>query len=417
MNNDYDQPVEDEIGMRAYIQMLWKARKVILIVTLAAVIVAFVVSFWVLPRKYQATAYLLIGPPAMNFSKSTTDSGWTISPITPDIIAMVELSTAPVLLEKVLKDPAVTAAFGNEIIFTSNLTSMVTAVALGTDQISLQVTDSDPQRAALLANTWAEKMTEVVNATYGLGALKQTLDSQVLQSQNDYNQAEVTLEDALSKSQVSALSAKLESMKGELDTALASIVLANRVLDDLQFFEQGLSGQPNKTPLSLGDGLALTTLRQRSLTVGSASYTIQIDSASFTGFTVSMALEATTQMRAGLQAQLTRLQNDQIRLEQDIPLLKRDLTNAGAQLAKFTLNRDQSQDLYAALLQQQRQVTTVLAQSTQVAIVSVEALPPDKKSSPKTMTITAVAGMLGLMLSVFGTLAVNWWRNNGDNVQ
>jgi len=288
---------------------------------------------------------------------------------------------------------------------------MLTAIDVGKDQLSLQVTDTDPQRAALLANTWAEKVAEVVNAAYGLGAVAQTLDSQVLQSQQDYEQAQAALEEAVSKSQVNALSAQLGSKNSDLGSVLGSIVRTQKVLDDLQFFEQGLSGIPGETPLSLGDGLALTTLRQRSLTVASESFIVQIDSASFAGFTVSKALEAATQMRAGLQSQLTRLQSDQSRLEQEIPQLGRDLENANAQLTQFALKRDQSQGLYTDLLQIQQQVATVLAQSSKVASVSVGAVPPEEKSSPKTVMNTALAGMLGLMLSAFGALGMNWWRN------
>ena len=134
---------------------------------------------------------------------------------------MVKLSTAPELLESVLKDPAVVAAIGNEEI---SISDMVTAVAVGKDQLSLQVTDTNPQRAALLANTWAEKVTAVVNATYGLGALAQVLDSQVLQSQQNYKQAQAALEEAVSKSRVSALSAQLVSRKADLDSVLGSII-------------------------------------------------------------------------------------------------------------------------------------------------------------------------------------------------
>ena len=116
-------------------------------------------------------------------------------------------------------------------------------------------------------------------------------------------------------------------------------------------------------------------------------------------------------MRAGLQAQLTRLQSDQSRLEQEIPLLQKDLEEAQAQLDQFSLIRDQSKELYAALLQQNQRVATVLAQSAKVASVSVGAVPPENAVSRKTLMNTAVAGMLGLMLSVFGALAMNWWRN------
>jgi len=405
--SDYD----DEIDLRAIFQTLWKARRVILIVTLAAAVAAFVVSFWILPRTYQATAYMFVGQPVVEFSKSATDSGLTISPTLPDLKAVVKLATAPELLESVLKDAAVAAAIGDEEITISDMAGMLTAIDVGKDQLSLQVTDTDPQRAALLANTWAEKVTAVVNATYGMGAMAQVLDSQVLHSQQEYEQAQAALEEAVSKSRVNALSAQLGSKNSDLGSVLGSIVRTQKVLDDLQFFEQGLNGLSGETPLSLGDGLALTTLRQRALTVASESFTVQIDSASFAGFTVSKALEAATQMRAGLQAQLTRLQSDQSRLEQEIPQLGRDLENANAQLTQFTLKRGQSQGLYTDLLQIQQQVATVLAQSSKVASVSVGAVPPEEKSSPKVVMNTALAGAVGLMLSAFGALAMNWWRN------
>ena len=81
-----------------------------------------------------------------------------------------------------------------------------------------------------------------------------------------------------------------------------------------------------------------------------------------------------------------------------------------ARLTQFTMKRDQSQILYAALLQGQL-VATALAQSSRVASVSVGAAHPYKKASPKVVLNTALAGMLGLMLSAFGTLAMNWWRS------
>jgi capsular polysaccharide biosynthesis protein len=401
---------DEEIDLRAIFQTLWKARIAILITTLAAAIVAFAVSFWILPRKYQAITYMFIGQPAIEYSKAQSDSGFAYSPTLPDIKAVVKLSNAPALLESVLKDQKVVTAFGNQKIPLSKMTDMTTAVDIGKDQISLQVTDTDPQRAALLANTLAEKVASMVNTIYGPEALAQTLDTQVLQSQQDYEKAQAALEAAVSKSQVSALSAQLDTKRADLSNVLSSIIRTRNVLDDLQFFEQGLSGLSGETTLALGDGLALTTLRQRSLTVASESFTVQIDSASFAGFTVSKALEATTQMRAGLQSQLTRLQSDQSSLEQEIPQLQGDLEETNAQMSQFTLKRDQSAGLYASLLQQQRLVITVLAQSSKVASVSVTAVPPTIAISRNTVRNTVLAGMLGLIVSALWVLALTWWK-------
>ena len=38
---------------------------------------------------------------------------------------------------------------------------------------------------------------------------------------------------------------------------------------------------------------------------------------------------------------------------------------------------------------------------------------PEKPVSPRKLLNTAVAGMLGLMVGVFGAFAVEWWRGDG----
>ena len=408
---------DDEIDLRAIVLTLWRAHNLILVVTLAAAIAAFVISSWILPRQYQATAYVFIGEPALDTSDYQTDSGLTVSPIVPDIEDVVTLSTTSRLLESVHSDPAVVAAVGNEEITLADIATA--AYAVDTYQLlSLQITDNDPQRAALLANTWAEKVTATVNASYGLDAIAQALDSQVLQSQQIYNQAQAALEEVLSQIPVDALDRQISVKQEDLLCKLKVTSQTMRVLDDLQSFEQGLTGVPGKTTLSMGDGLALTTLRQRSLTSQECQdvpdFTVQIDGASLSGFTVSKARETATQMRAGLKSQLTRLQSDQSRLEQEIPPLQRDLENSEAQLDEFTMKRDQSQGIYFDLLQLQQQNTRMLAQLSKVASVSVEALPPANKSSTNAKRNTLLAGMLGLMLSAFWVLVAEWWKNSNE---
>jgi len=288
MSTDPFPTYDDEIDLRAIVLPLWRARNLVLIVTLAAAIAAFVISFWILPREYQASTYVFIEKPALNTSYETA-SGLLVSPIDPDIEDMVMLSTAPGLLESVHSDPAVVAAIGNEEI---TLADIATAVTIDEYRlISLQITDTDPHRAALLANTWAEKVTTKVNASSGLSAIAQGLDSQVLQSQQNYFQAQAVLEEALSQ----------------------------------------------------------------------------------------------------------------------IPV---DAENSKAQLAVFTMKRDQSQGTYFELVQLQQQVATLLANFPKLASVSVEASPADNKSSPNVKWNTFLAGMLGFMLSAFWVLAAEWWKKS-----
>jgi uncharacterized protein involved in exopolysaccharide biosynthesis len=115
-------------------------------------------------------------------------------------------------------------------------------------------------------------------------------------------------------------------------------------------------------------------------------------------------------MRTALQAQLTQLQSEQKKDEQEIPQLQRDLENAQAQLDQLTTQRDQSSALHSTLLEQQQMITTVLAQSAKVATVSIEAVQPDKESSPKVLLNTALAGIVALILSLLLVLLRDWLR-------
>jgi len=138
------------------------------------------------------------------------------------------------------------------------------------------------------------------------------------------------------------------------------------------------------------------------------SFTVQVDSASFANFTVTQALETIAAMRTALQGQLQSLQEQQRRIEQEIPQLQSELAKASAELDEFFTQRDQAENLYKTLLSRQRLVQT-LQDSTQVARVSVPAVPPQKASSPRIGLNTLLAAALGLMLSMTGVLVGSWY--------
>ena len=416
MNDNY-QPVDDDIDLYSILRTLWKARWAILISTLSFSVIAFVYSYWFIAKEYQATATVLINQPAISYPHAPSESGPNYSPTIPDLKTAVELFTNSSLLKNVLENPEVAASISSEEISVNTLKSMATAVAVGKDQVNLKISGSDPQIVALLANTWAEKVAEFINDTYGLGSVVKELDLQVLSSQKEYEQAQLTLEQALYESQVSALNSQLESMKLDLNIILRDISSSERVLDDLQFFDQGLANVPNETPLSLGDGLALTTLRQRSLTAGNTNYTVQIDSSSFSRFTVSQALEATSQMRTGLQSQIKSLQNDQTRLEQEIPKLISELENATALNREYIRGSDLTYKIYSDLLMQKQEIITVLGLNSGLAKITVQAVPPNQPVPQRFLMNTALVGFLGLILSIFSVLTVEWWKRERGKSQ
>ncbi len=403
---------EDQIDMREVIRALWRKRRIILVITLATALVALVISIF-LPKTYQATAYVAIRTPIMEF---TTNQGLVTTPVLPDLAALMDLVKTPGLLATVVADPDIIAANNVQPLSVTELNDMVDSSVLGKDQLRLQVTDTDPKRASLLANAWATIAADKINSTYGVAAVAQSLKEQVTQARQIYDQDQTILEQELSKNQVDVFNAQLQNEKNDLNCVLEENSATNHVLTDLQVLQQRLEPLPGDTQLSLGDALALTTLQQRALssevcTGNTQNLQVQISSDTLSSLTVNSGLEIIGHVQTVLKTQQTALTSQENMLEGHIPQLSSKLETAQNQVTQLTAVRDQARSLYETLSNQQQQLAAIQTKANQIATLNVQAVPPEKESSPKVGMNTALAGISGLMLSVFGVLVVEWWQN------
>jgi uncharacterized protein involved in exopolysaccharide biosynthesis len=427
-NQEYPLYEEDEIDLRALLETLWRGRKFIFVFTLLTTLLTLGISLF-LPRQYTASVFILVNSPLIDLSKSTlggTDLAFS-SPI-PNLKSLVEMAQSPGFLDKVFDSRSATGTAQEGKAF-GEFSAKLAAESVG-DQIRLKVTDTDPERAASIANAWARSLTQLINASYSSASLAQTLTPQVQKTYESYQQAQAKLEQALKENRVNALQARLKSKQDELASTLASLTRTQRVLNDLATLEKQLSGQSPEAALPLNYGLALITLQQRALTVTSESFTgqidsaslqqrvlalnnesftVQVDSASFANFTVAQALETIAAMRTALQGQLQSLQEQQRRIEQEIPQLQSEFAKASAELDEFFIQRDQAASLYKALLSRQQLVQT-LQSNIQVARVSVPPVPPQKASSPRIGLNTLLGAVLGLMVGIFWVFLQDWWQ-------
>jgi succinoglycan biosynthesis transport protein ExoP len=329
----------------------------------------------------------------------------------PDLKSLVEMAQSPGVLGKVFDAQSVTGTAQEGNVFGKFSGKLVAEVVGNQIRLKVKVTDTDPERAASIANAWARSLTQLINASFSSVSLAQTLTPQIQNTYESYQQAQAKLEQALKESQLDALQARLKSKQDDLASVLASLTRTQRVLDDLATLEKQLSGQSPEATLPLNYGLALITLQQRALTVTGESFTVQVDSASFANFTVAQALETIAAMRTALQGQLQSLQEQQRRIEQEIPQIQSELAKASAELDQFVTQRDRAESLYNALLSRQQLLQT-LQSSIQVARVSVPAVPPSTPSSPRIGMNVLLAATVGLLLSVAWVLIENWWRND-----
>ncbi len=193
--------MEEEIDLRVYILVLLKYWKWILGLTIAATVVALVVSF-LLPPTYEATALVAIKAPlyVMNFDPRFLPNQRP----QPDYKAYLDLAEGDEVLEALFSRLNPRPA---EIKTLRDLRGMVKARA-GTDPsvVRLTVRARDPQEAARIANLWAEIFVTHANRIYGASDEElQQLEGQLAQAQAALEAAEQALIEFQARNQASIL--------------------------------------------------------------------------------------------------------------------------------------------------------------------------------------------------------------------
>lgn len=155
---------DNEISIRDLIEVVWKGKFFIAIVTVIAVIVSAVVSFFILPETYSTTMSLAVKP--VTVKMSTIDNAVGIvdylgtMPLKTKEEYMLEVKSSRVLNRTIemlaSKDGA------GEVMSVSALSQSITvADVLKTDRITVTVTCSDPEEAVLIADTLAEAFGQI----------------------------------------------------------------------------------------------------------------------------------------------------------------------------------------------------------------------------------------------------------------
>jgi capsular polysaccharide biosynthesis protein len=147
--------MEEEINLRELLQTLKKRIVLIIAIAVSAAVIGAVVSYYFITPSYQAITTILV-----NESKNTQ------SVVTSE--ATVADQTVMATYYKIIQSEAILSKAGKKLkpkMTASQLKAMITVGGDGKDQvINLTVQDTDPVRAAKIANTTASVFEkEVVN--------------------------------------------------------------------------------------------------------------------------------------------------------------------------------------------------------------------------------------------------------------
>jgi len=294
------------------------------------------------------------------------------------------------------------------------------------DLIGIKVKGKDPRKITAIANAWGEAYERYVNELYGgrpqpLGSIQ----AQEAEAKRTYQEAEEALAKFLGDNQIDILAKEIEAKKGTLSDYYATKRGLDRLIADAEALgaqlREGASSSPMATSLSIlllqanafmaSTGLPLQpstnlplqlqlSLGQMASLEGSAGEQIQgLD-------TLIAVLEA---RRGEVQALIGEMS-----LQREILQLQEQLEREQARQRELTQARDLAWETYQTLARKEAEVQVATQVTDTEVRFAVPAVEPKHPVAPKKKLNIAIAGVLGLMVGVFGAFAMEYFEGWGE---
>ena len=404
---------EDTLDLRALVKTLLRWAWLIILAGILAAIAAFLTSKFVLDPRYESTALVAITEPSL---VAELEPSIQVSPQLPDTQALSDLAEASDILKKVYEDPEVSGVLDEETTFTG-FGEMFAASLVGANQLRLVVTDTDPERAALIANVWAIITIDRLNDLYGdTKASYDMLKQQAETARQNWDAAQAALEQFLPQSQADVLEAQLEQAKNNLSTYLAQIDRNELLIQDVRSLDARLEVLNQTSDIPAGEALSLLALQQRASGVLEETQ-VQSTQIQLSGSDVLGEGYTVRQAGASLDELVTSLHAQNEDFEALLPVMETKIKELNVRLEKETYQLDQlrerrdlARSAYHALSGQLEETRITLAQGDQTAKVAARAWAAEEPSTPRTLVNTSLAGVVGLMLAVGAVFVFEWWQ-------
>lgn len=385
---------EAEIDLREYLQILYKRRWLTVSITLVAVMVSGILSFFVLPPIYSAQVILQvtsISPPPKvpnNDLQSILDNLSTLPQISLD--SYVAQITAPQVMQKVID-----ALHLERLGYTADsLSKSVSAKNIkGTNLIQINVEGKDPKLVADVATTIGLEFTKFIaqNRREQIDKSAQILSDQLTQAGGDLQKAIDKLNQF--QSQPEGVAFLQQKLKGALDdlgkyeSRLRDASVQVRLLQaGIEQLGKALEQTPHTLPGQVFTGNGIW-MQETNPTWAALSQELAEK---------QVALSQSIAEEKALTEQVNNLQGD-------IKDLQVRLTTKQSEQAHLQADVDHLNS-YRQLINQKIYETKVASATSPVAnniqVVS-PATVPDRPVKPNKVLNLTLAGVFGLMLSLF----------------
>jgi uncharacterized protein involved in exopolysaccharide biosynthesis len=387
--------MEDEIDLRDYLDVLIKRWKWIVGVTVLAVLVAGVVSF-TMPPTYEATATVFV----LFQARTNAPSG-------PQSLTSPQTQLA--LLQSNEVAQSVVESLGSKLSADEKRAWLrkeaIRVLADTNDKSLFKITaQADAaQKSADVANAWADAGCQVINQeeyralNQSLPLLKQSVEA----ASKDLQTAEENLKRMQRDLQIDLLNQQLARTQGILNSQFAERENVKSALAQAQTLRQ----QVQQGQISLSPEMLLN-LQTVATTSGNP---LLIQPSQFVNLTQQQQLDQLSAVIAALNGKQQALSTSIDSVSAQVTTLQQQLSDKQAALIEPTRGRDTARANYETAAAQLREAQTRLAAQQNPARVIARAVAPDAPTSPKKSQNIAIAGFLGLLVSVFGVFVFEYF--------
>jgi len=420
--------MEEEITLRELIEIILRGKWTIAAITIAAILVSGIFSFFIISPTYEARTTLMVSPMVQSSGQARQNSAYDT--------LLSYLSQYPQMSLETYRVQVTNPHILNQVIDALNLdrnqyslnalSNMISAEAVkDTNLIRISVKAKDPELAAKIANTLAPIYVDYLSATLQeqMGKSAAYIEHQMQEEQKNLEAATEALKNFLAQPQ------SVNELQKDVDAKLEQLTQFKTMLNELEV-------QENATRASLENARALLAKEPKILEVEKSimSDPVMAGIAGEKVGNISDALDLTVKSQeinqnytllsdrvAQLEVELAGIISQKEALTANIQKIQKELEGLQTTLAQkqTEYNRLQQQytialDTYNTFLQkyQEARITTSSKIGDANIMVVSPAIVPESPVAPRKALNVAISAVLGLMAGAFVVFFMDYWKNS-----
>lgn len=403
-----EEKLDEVVDIKPYIDALARNRLRLILICVLAVVVTFGFSS-LIPPTYEATALIAVVEPSqiIQFDEriKSVDEVQSLA-VYPELAKSDEMML--MLIEQIrLSDHA-------DLESLESLRGNAEA-SLGSNSnlLYLSAKSQDAEKAAYIANVWADNFVEWTDEIYGNQDEKQMqfFEAQLQEAQISLNIAEERLVDfqSINRNRVisDTLSAHYLTQEGYLTQQRQTIFL----IQDVRSFQEQLYEQASRSTMDVIDQMIALDLQMRAINVErSGGVIFQLDGQEpLTERSIGEQIVFLENLERRLETRLEQIEMNLTELEPEILTLQQQKQETEVEYARLIRYRDVAAETYTSLA---RKVDEERITSDDVSggiRVASKAAIPQSPVGPRRLIYILVGAVSTFFLAVFWIISAQWW--------